>query len=93
VFPNEGNRFAKVRQTFLTRFALAIGAGHFGAIGDVPRAVLLDNRCKLIVHASILPPKALNVCDHALQHILLGLASEGRRLGLVSTFLKRFRSW
>src|SRR5450759_1002581 len=47
VLQDEGNRLAKVRQAFFTRFPLAVGSGHFGAIRDVPWAVLLDNRCEL----------------------------------------------
>jgi hypothetical protein len=35
---------------------LAVGAGHLGAIRDVPRAIALDNRSELVMHASILPP-------------------------------------
>src|SRR6266851_6141128 len=59
VLQDQDNRLAKVRQAFFTRFPLAVGSGHFGAICDVPWAVLLDNRHELIVHASILPPPAL----------------------------------
>jgi hypothetical protein len=43
--------------------------------------------------ALLLPPQALNVCDHAPQYVRLGLAGERRRLGLVSALFKRFRSW
>ena len=56
ILQDEGNRLAKARQAFFTRFPLAIGSGHFGAIRDMPRAVLLDNRRELIMHESILPP-------------------------------------
>ncbi len=55
---NESNRLAKIRQALFTRFPLAVGSGHFGAIRDVPGTVLLNNRRELIVHASILPPAA-----------------------------------
>lgn len=58
VFENQGNRFTEVRQTFFTRSALAVGAGHFGAVRDVPWSVPLDNGRKLVVHVLILPPPA-----------------------------------
>jgi hypothetical protein len=45
---NEGNRLAKVRYAFLTRLPLAVSAGHFGAIGDMPWAVSLHNRRELV---------------------------------------------
>ena len=54
VFKNEGNRRPKVRQTVFLRFALTVGARHFGAVCDVPWAVLLDYRRKPIAHAHIL---------------------------------------
>src|SRR5579864_504852 len=53
---NESNRFAKVLPAFFARFPLAVGSRHFGTICDMPRAILLDNRRKLIVHELILPP-------------------------------------
>jgi hypothetical protein len=56
VLQNEGDRLAKVRQAFFARRALTIGPRHFGAVGDVPWAVLLDDRRKLVVHMYILPP-------------------------------------
>ena len=56
VLQDERNRLAKIRQAFFTRLTLAVGSAHFGAIRDVPWAVLLDNRRELIVHASILLP-------------------------------------
>ena len=61
---NERNCLAKVRQAFFTRFPLAVGTGHFGAIGDVPWAVLLDNRRELIMHASILASPAASSPAH-----------------------------
>ncbi len=51
---NQSNCFAQVREAFLTRFSLAVGAGHFGAVCDVPGAILLDNRGEFVVHGSIL---------------------------------------
>lgn len=56
VLQNEGYRFAKVRKAFFTRFALAVGAGYFGAVRHVPWVVVLDNRGKLVAHGSMLPP-------------------------------------
>ena len=56
VLQNEDYGLAKTRQAFFTRFALAVGAGHFGAVRDVPWAILLDNRHELVVHFHILPP-------------------------------------
>ena len=52
VLKNKSNRLAQVRQTFFSRFALAVGAGYLGAVSDVPWAILLDDRRELIVHAS-----------------------------------------
>ena len=51
---NEGDGLAKVRNAFFTRFALAVGAGNFGAVGDVPWPVPLDDRREFIAHSSIL---------------------------------------
>ena len=56
VLQDKGNRLVKVRHAFFTRFPLAVGSEHFGAIRDVPWAVLLDNRRELIVDEPILPP-------------------------------------
>ena len=53
---NEADRFAKARQALFTRFALAVGAGNFSAIGNVERAVLFDDRRELVAHVSILAP-------------------------------------
>ena len=60
VIENQGNRLAKVRQTFLARFALPIGAWHFGAVPDIPWAVLLDDRREFVAHFFILPPGGWN---------------------------------
>ena len=53
---NKRNRRAKVLQTLFLRFALTVGAEHFGAVCDVPWAVLLDYRRKLIAHAPFYGP-------------------------------------
>jgi hypothetical protein len=58
VIQNERDCLTKVSQAFFARSSLAVGAGHFSAIRDVPRAILLDNRRELVMHASILPPVA-----------------------------------
>jgi len=55
VLENQGNGLAKVRQTFLARFALPIGARHFSAVGDIPWAVSLDDRREFVAHFFILP--------------------------------------
>src|ERR1019366_1451668 len=55
VLENQGNGLAKVRQTFLARFALPIGARHFSAVGDMPWAVSLDDRREFVAHFFILP--------------------------------------
>ena len=60
VIENQGNRLAKIRQTFLARLALPIGAGHFGAVSGIPWAVLLDYRREFVAHFSILPPGGWN---------------------------------
>ena len=50
VLQDQSNCLPKVRQAFFARFSLAVGSGHFGAVRDVPWAVLLDNSRELIVH-------------------------------------------
>ena len=55
VIENQGNRLAKIRQTFLARLSLPIGAWHFSAIPDIPWAVLLDDRREFVAHFFILP--------------------------------------
>jgi hypothetical protein len=59
VIENQGNRLAKVRQTFLARLALPIGAWHFSTVRDIPWAVLLDDRREFVAHFLILPPGVL----------------------------------
>ncbi|HXA68097.1 MAG TPA: hypothetical protein VNV82_23245 [Bryobacteraceae bacterium] len=61
VFKDQFNRLTKVRQTFFTRLALTISAGHLGAVRDIPWTVLLDYGGELVAHAYILPlPQILN---------------------------------
>jgi len=61
VFKDQFNRLTKVRQTFFTRLALTISPGHFGAVRDIPRTVLLDYGGELVAHLHILPlPQILN---------------------------------
>jgi hypothetical protein len=60
VFQNEGNCLAQIRQTFLTRLALAICARHFGAVSDVPWAIQFDDRRELFGHSNILPLLTVN---------------------------------
>jgi hypothetical protein len=50
VLKNKGNRLAEVRQAFFPRFALTVGTRHFGAVCEVPWAVLLDDRRELVAH-------------------------------------------
>src|ERR1039458_1200371 len=50
VLKDEGNCFAEVWQAVFARFALAVGAWYFGTVGDVPWAIPLDDRSKLVVH-------------------------------------------
>jgi hypothetical protein len=50
VLENQGNGLAKVRQTFLARLALPIGARHFSAVGDIPWAVSLDDHREFVAH-------------------------------------------
>jgi hypothetical protein len=52
VFEHQCNRLAKIREAFFARFALAVCVWNFRAIRDVPRAILLDNRCELVAHTS-----------------------------------------
>lgn len=56
VLQNQRNRLAKVRQTFLARLALPIGAWHFSAVTHIPWAVLLEYRREFVAHFYILPP-------------------------------------
>ena len=56
MFKNQCNRLTKVRQTFFTRLALTVSTGHFGAVRDIPRTILLDYRRELVAHSFILPP-------------------------------------
>lgn len=56
VIQNQSDRLAKICQTLFTRLALAVRPRHFGAIGDIPGAVLLDNRREFVVHRFMLPP-------------------------------------
>jgi hypothetical protein len=60
VIENQGNRLAKVRQTFLARLALPIGTWHFSAVGDIPWAILLDYRHEFVAHFSTLRPGGWN---------------------------------
>jgi hypothetical protein len=54
VIENQDNGLAKVRQTFLARLALPIGARHFSAIGDIPWAVSLDDRREFVARFFVL---------------------------------------
>jgi AbrB family looped-hinge helix DNA binding protein len=54
VIEDQRNGFAKIRQAFLTRLALAVRARNLGTIGDVPGAVLLYGRREFTVHVFIL---------------------------------------
>ena len=56
VFENESNRLSEIGKTFLARCALPIRARNLRAVGNVPSAVLLHYRRKLVAHAHILPP-------------------------------------
>lgn len=50
VLKNRRNRLAQVRETVVTSLALTVGSGHFGAVRDIPRAVLLHDGSELVVH-------------------------------------------
>ncbi len=57
MFENKGNCLPKIRQALVSRPALPIRTRNLSAIGNVPRAVLLHNRCKLVAHKVYsLPP-------------------------------------
>jgi hypothetical protein len=62
---NQRNRLAKVRQTFLARLALPIGAWHFSAVTHIPWAVLLEYRREFVAHFYILPPGVKPDLGHA----------------------------
>ena len=53
---NKGNRFAQIFKTCVARGALPIRTWNLSAVGDMPRAVLLHYRCKLVAHTHTLPP-------------------------------------
>ena len=52
VFQNECNGFTKISQALFSRSPLAIGAGYFGAVSDVPWAISFDDRGELVPHVS-----------------------------------------
>ncbi len=52
MFQNQRDSLTQIRETLFMRFALTIGAGNFRAIRNVPRAILLDDRCEFVTHAS-----------------------------------------
>lgn len=56
VIENQGNRFSKVGQALLARFALAVRTGHFGAVCDIPWTIPLDYRRELVAHSYIVAP-------------------------------------
>ena len=57
VFENEGNCLPEIRKTFVSRRALPIRTRNLSAVGNVPRTVLLHDRCKLVAHNThSLPP-------------------------------------
>src|ERR1035438_4211019 len=43
-------RFSQVAEAFFACSALPVSSGHLGAIGDIPGAVLLENRRELVAH-------------------------------------------
>lgn len=51
---DKGDCGSQVCDTCFACSALAVGTGKFRASGDVPRAVLLEDRCELIPHGCIL---------------------------------------
>jgi len=53
MFEDQRDRFTKVSEALFARFALAVCAGDFGAIGDAPWAVLLDYCGELVAHMLI----------------------------------------
>ena len=60
VLKNQFNRRAQARHALLSRPALTVRARHFGAVCDVPWAILLDYRRELIAHIYILACKSLS---------------------------------
>lgn len=56
MFEDESNGFAQVVEAGFARLALAVGAWHFSAVGDVPGAVPFDDRRELVPHVLILAP-------------------------------------
>ena len=57
VVENEGNCLPEIRKTLVARVTLPIRTRNLSAVGNVPRAVLLHHRCKLVAHnTNSLPP-------------------------------------
>ena len=57
---NQFNRRAKVRHALFRRPALTVRARPFGAVCDMPWAILLDYRRELVAHFYILSRKPVS---------------------------------
>ncbi len=66
MFKNEGDRPSQILQTFLARLALAVRSRHFGAVPDVPGAVLLDDGRELVAHATLYRPAVTAIIAEAI---------------------------
>jgi hypothetical protein len=52
VFQNQRDGLTQIRKALFTRLALAVSARNFRAVRDIPRAILFDDRCEFVAHAS-----------------------------------------
>ncbi len=83
MFQDEGDRFSQVGQAFLTRFALAVGAWDFGAVGDVPRLVSLNDRSELIAHILSLSLSERRLTPISARHLDVSRPTRGGAVGRV----------
>ena len=77
---DEDDRFAKVFKALFAGLALAVGAGDFGAVGDIPGRVPFDDGGELVAHVCSLAPhvggrfpaSAVRTCGLEFQELALG---------------------
>lgn len=55
VLENKRYGLSQMIAGFIPGFALAVGSGNFGTVGDMPFSVLLDHRRELVSHCGSLP--------------------------------------
>jgi len=55
VLEDEGDRRGETFSCSCLGAPLAVGAWHFGGVGDEPLAIALNNRCEFVSHRTIIP--------------------------------------